>query len=120
MGKQVKCRVVTAQYGQNLKGDVIEVDEREVARVSPINDRTGKPVYEALIPLDEERRAVEEAQKAVVEDPEAMTRKRAEVAWRELSKKSDDIMKERQAVAEMERSQKVMEQAGKSKAQAAK
>lgn len=94
--KAVKARVVTAWYGMNAKGDIVEVQQREIDRVSPVDPKTGKRIYESLIPLEEEARLAQEAAQPKAEtDEEFGLRKESQQAWRDLERKSDSIMAKR-------------------------
>ena len=113
MAKSIKARVVCAQYGSHFHGEVIEVEEREIERVSPRNDK-GERVYETLIPveIEEERRKAAATVTLAESDPGAQNRKDAEVAWRKLAQKSDAIM----AARRVEEARKLVQTASTPKA----
>ena len=114
--RPVRARVVTAWYGMNAKGDIVEVQQREIERVSPLDPKTGKRIYEALIPLEEEERlARQAAQPAAEVDEDTGMRKESQQAWRNLERKSDEIMAKRR----IDDAERLVSQAKKATAPAA-
>jgi hypothetical protein len=112
---KVKVRVVTAQYGEWFRGEVLDVEEAELHRVSSIDEKTGARLYEALIPVEEETRRKAEAERPAPEvDVDAQQRKAAAKGWAQLDRRSREVM-ESKRVQEAKRVAELANSATKSK-----
>lgn len=86
----IKARVVADQYGRNFKGEIVEIEQREIDRVG----------HEALLPLTIEKQRLDEAAKsAPIDNHEALVARAAADGWETLRKKSEAWM----AAAEAQR-----------------
>lgn len=84
--KTIKARVVGVNYGKSLKGETVDVTERELARVGP----------SVLVSLADEAKARESAAAPTLDRASVEKQQATRAAWRKMRDDGERMIREEQ------------------------